>query len=232
MWIYLNKKVSIPNGLKLNHISWEHYHGWIACGGEGGLLKVLKLETKTDANQRGVTAPTSLEFNQGLGGHMGKESKDQQPSSVMRVSWNEENEKLTSCDANGLIIVWYFNKQKKEWDEEMLNNRENAIVRDLKWSSDGQKICIVYDDGKYSLERKNDSKHFAGAVIVGGVDGNRNWGKALKVQLTHVEWSPDARYLLFGTSNGEVWLFDSNSGIKLVRLNSGRLGIYCEIYHH
>ncbi|KAF0983873.1 hypothetical protein FDP41_007788 [Naegleria fowleri] len=204
MWIYLNKKVSIPNGLKLNHISWEHYHGWIACGGEGGLLKVLKLETKTDANQRGVTAPTSLEFNQGLGGHMGKESKDQQPSSVMRVSWNEENEKLTSCDANGLIIVWYFNKQKKEWDEEMLNNRENAIVRDLKWSSDGQKICIVYDDG---------------AVIVGGVDGNRNWGKALKVQLTHVEWSPDARYLLFGTSNGEVWLFDSNSGIKLHSIN-------------
>ncbi|EFC45890.1 hypothetical protein NAEGRDRAFT_32701 [Naegleria gruberi] len=204
MWVYLNKKVSIPNGLKLNHISWNGYHGWIACGGENGLLKVLKLETKADINQRGVTAPTSLEFNQTLAGHSGKESKDQLPSNVMRVSWNEENEKLTSSDASGLIIVWNYNKQKKEWEEEMLNNREKSVVKDLKWSSDGQKICIVYDDG---------------AVIVGGVDGNRNWGKSLKTQLVNVEWSPDARYLLFGTGNGEVWLFDANSGIKLVNMN-------------
>jgi len=48
------------------------------------------------------------------------------------------------------------------------------------------------------------------------VDGNRNWGKALKVQLSSIEWSPDARYLLFGTTNGEVWKFDAFSGIKLV----------------
>lgn len=59
---------------------------------------------------------------------------------------------------------------------------------------------------------------FKGAVIVGGVDGNRNWGKSLKTQLVNVEWSPDARYLLFGTGNGEVWLFDANSGIKLVSI--------------
>ena len=148
MWVYLNKKVSIPNGLKINHISWNGYHGWIACGGENGLLKVLKLETKADIHQRGVTAPTTLEFNQTLPGHSGKESKDKLPSNVMKVSWNEENEKLTSSDANGLIIVWSYNKQKKEWEEEMLNNREKSVVKDLKWSSDGQKICIVYDDGK------------------------------------------------------------------------------------
>jgi hypothetical protein len=38
------------------------------------------------------------------------------------------------------------------------------------------KICIVYEDG---------------AVIVGSVDGNRLWGKELKVTLAFVEWSPD-----------------------------------------
>ena len=152
MWVYLNKKVSIPNGLRLNHISWDGYRGWIACGGEGGLLKVLKLETKADSGaHRGVTAPTTLEFNQTLGGHSGKDTKDNQPSNVLKVSWNEESEKLTSSDANGLIIVWNYNKQKKEWDEEMLNNRDKSTVKDLKWSGDGQKICIVYEDGKSEI---------------------------------------------------------------------------------
>lgn len=35
----------------------------------------------------------------------------------------------------------------------------------MKWNAEGQKICIVYEDG---------------AVIVGSVDGNRIWGKDLK----------------------------------------------------
>ncbi|KAL9655557.1 hypothetical protein ABK040_002224 [Willaertia magna] len=197
MWVYLNKKVSIPNGLRLNNISWNGYHGWIACAGEQGLLKVLKLETKSDSHHRGVTAPTTLEFNQTLYGHIAKNKVDQ--SQVFKVCWNEEHDKLTSSDANGLIIVWMYKKHKKEWIADMENNRD-TVVNDFKWSSDGQKICIVYEDG---------------AVIVGSVGGDRNWGKSLMVKLTSVEWSPDGRYLLFGTAGGEVWLVDSNSGAKL-----------------
>ena len=41
-----------------------------------------------------------------------------------------------------------------------------SVVRAMKWTADGQKICIVYEDG---------------AVIVGSVDGNRLWGKDLSV---------------------------------------------------
>ena len=61
-----------------------------------------------------------------------------------------------------------------QWYEEMINNRNKSVVRDMKWNADGQKICIVYEDG---------------AVIVGGVDGNRLWGKELKMELTHVSGS-------------------------------------------
>ena len=43
----------------------------------------------------------------------------------------------------------------------------------MAWNADGQKICIVYEDG---------------AVIVGSVDGNRIWGKELRgTQLAFVE---------------------------------------------
>ena len=47
------------------------------------------------------------------------------------------------------------------------------MVRSMGWNADGQKICIVYEDG---------------AVIVGSVDGNRIWGKELRgTQLAFVE---------------------------------------------
>lgn len=56
----------------------------------------------------------------------------------------------------------------------MINNRNKSVVRDMKWTPDGQKICIVYEDG---------------AVIVGSVDGNRLWGKELSLTLALVRTS-------------------------------------------
>lgn len=38
----------------------------------------------------------------------------------------------------------------------MINNRNKSVVRSMSWNADGEKICIVYEDG---------------AVIVGSVDG-------------------------------------------------------------
>jgi WD repeat-containing protein 35 len=83
---------------------------------------------------------------------------------------------------------------KGMWLEEMINNRNKSIVRDMKWTADGQKICIVYEDG---------------AVIVGSVDGNRLWGKELEIGLRFVEWSPDSRHIMFVTRESEIFLFDS-----------------------
>ncbi len=50
-----------------------------------------------------------------------------------------------------------------------------------------------------------------GAVILGSVDGNRVWGKDLRgMQLTHVQWSPDSKVILFGNNKGEVHIYDSH----------------------
>ena len=40
-------QIAIPNNTKLKYVSWNKDQGYIACGGEEGLLKVLKLETAT-----------------------------------------------------------------------------------------------------------------------------------------------------------------------------------------
>ena len=76
----------------------------------------------------------------------------------------------------------------------------------MKWTSNGEKICIIYEDG---------------AVIVGSVDGNRLWGKELGLTLCLVEWSPDGRLILFCTPQ-VGWL--GLLGDKAVRLIEGYVG--------
>ncbi|KAJ3392142.1 WD repeat-containing protein 35 [Lobulomyces angularis] len=215
MFVYLSKKIAIPNNVRLCSIAWNNDQGWIACGGEDGLLKVLKLEQNTAnqstlpsiaASERRISnsqnvnnptsptlqnsqeqqsAPSNLTMNQTLEGHKG---------GVVVSTWNTQHRKLTTSDSMGLIIVWIL--YKGVWYEEMINNRNKSVVTDMHWNRDGQKICIVYEDG---------------AVIVGSVDGNRLWGKDLKGQtLTNVQWSPDSKSILFGTATGELLLYDMN----------------------
>eukprot|EP00397_Hematodinium_sp_SG-2012_P004975 GEMP01004991.1.p1 GENE.GEMP01004991.1~~GEMP01004991.1.p1 ORF type:complete len:1182 (+),score=262.89 GEMP01004991.1:170-3715(+) len=194
MFVYLSKKIAIPHNLSLNIVCWNLAQGWIACGGEKGLLKVLKLESVVEARER--TSASNLSMNQTLEGHRGN---------VMVVTWNENFRKLTTSDQNGLIIVWMLHRGI--WFEEMINNRNRSVVRDMKWTCDGQRICIVYEDG---------------AVIVGTVDGQRLWGKEIQeVQLSFVEWCPDSKNLLFCTVNGEVHVYDPEG------VFSHRIPIYC-----
>lgn len=173
----------------------------MAVGGEDGLLKVLKLDQAsgtgaTDPNaipNRGLAAPSNLSMNQTLEGHKG--------AAVQVVTWNEKQHKLTSSDRDGVIMVWML--YKGAWYEEMTNDRKKSTVKGMAWTADGQKICIVYEDG---------------AIIVGSVDGNRIWGKELKnTALTGVQWSPDGRLLLFSIRSGELHLYD-NQGTFVMKL--------------
>lgn len=64
MFIYLNKKIAIPNGVKLRCCQWNAEEGWIACGGESGMLKVLKLESAGKGKERGIAGTSNLTMNQ------------------------------------------------------------------------------------------------------------------------------------------------------------------------
>ncbi|XP_069964881.1 WD repeat-containing protein 35 isoform X2 [Bactrocera oleae] len=194
MFVYLSKKIAIPNNVKLNCIAWNKEHGYIAVAGSEGLLKVLKLEQASSGPNKGnLAAVSNLSMNQTLDGH--KEG-------VKVVTWNESQQKLTSSDLNGVIMVWMI--YKGSWYEEMTNDRKKSTVNSMCWTSDGAKICIVYEDG---------------AIIVGSVDGNRIWGKELRnTHLTSVQWSPDNRLILFGLANGECHLYD-NQGNFAMKLN-------------
>ena len=47
--------------------------------------------------------------------------------------------------SQGLITVWMVHNNM--WFEEMVNNRNKSVVKDMKWTPDGSKICIIYEDG-------------------------------------------------------------------------------------
>ncbi len=76
-------------------------------------LQVLKLESLL-SSQTGdaAAAGSNLTMNQTLEGHQ---------APVMVAAWNDAHSKLTTSDANGLIIVWILHKGM--WFEEMINNR-------------------------------------------------------------------------------------------------------------
>ncbi|KAJ3217131.1 WD repeat-containing protein 35 [Dinochytrium kinnereticum] len=91
MFVFLSKKIAIPNGVKLRTVAWNNDQGWIACGGEEGLLKVLKLEPSPNVvapgappdaggNRRpgeNLTVSSNLSMNQTLEGHSGEAELNQ-----------------------------------------------------------------------------------------------------------------------------------------------------------
>ena len=108
------------------------------------------------------TSNKSLVVNESLEGHTGE---------IACITWNDLFNKLTTADSNGKIVVWI--NYEGQWCEEMVNKRDNTVVTGMKWSSDGQHICIIYNDG---------------VIIMGSLEGNRVWVKELKnTVLTNIE---------------------------------------------
>ncbi|XP_003375030.1 conserved hypothetical protein [Trichinella spiralis] len=211
MFTYISKKISIPNNTQLMCISWNHTDDYIACGGDRGLLKVIQLSTSAKQLDNTATGQSDVALNQTLEGHSG---------SIKVIVWNEKHQKLTTADDRGYINVWVLHNgigiinlcflclrifigkiesNSGVWYEEMINSRNKSTVNSMKWSKDGNKICIAYNDGM---------------VIVGSVDGNRLWSAEIKHSIVAVEWSPRDKLILLGASSGEIYVYDCKGNFQ------------------
>lgn len=114
--------------MTLHSLAWHGSEGWIACGGEEGLLRILRLD--------GEEAGPGAAMNQALSGHTGL---------VTACRWNEAAQKVTTTDSAGLTVVWVLDSGM--WVADMRNEVTGAPVADLQWSSDGVRIALASGDG-------------------------------------------------------------------------------------
>lgn len=188
----------MTNNVKVTSVAWSYDHGFIAVGGEDGIVRTVKVDPAGGVSSS-HQASKNISVNQELAGHK---------SPIAMCIWNEIHQKLTTCDEHGLIIVWVL--YKSLWVEEMVNDRqEDASVTGLSWSPDGSLIAILYEDG---------------AMIIGSVEGQRVWGKDHKCRCQGIQWSPDSRLLLVGTNDAIIVYDDKghNTG-KVPIMTTSRL---------
>ncbi|KAI6210654.1 WD repeat-containing protein 35 [Aphelenchoides besseyi] len=182
-YVFLTKKIAIAGSKELCCIAWSKNKGHIAIGGDEGSLRVLQLPSEGEKLLKGPYKAFSH-----LEGHTTS-------AKVTLACWNEVHQKLATSDDAGLIIVWMSHATEDTWFEEMINNRQKSSVVALKWSNNGSKIAIGYEDGQ---------------VIVGSVDGNRMWSKDIATQLTCLTWNFNDMILLLGLIDGDVHGYDMN----------------------
>ena len=121
--------------------------------------------------------------------------------SINLITWNISYNKLTTVDTEGALVVW-SNKNGK-FETQMVNNREESFIKDVKWSKNGEFICFIYDDGQ---------------IYSGLVDGSHEWFKELEEGISFVEFSPDNKKILISKKKENIFIFSIN-GEQIGKLN-------------
>ena len=206
MYCSIIKKTKLTNEEKLLKFSSNISKELLAIGGTKGFVQILSYPTKREQ----ISLKDSLKFSyidlsQKLIYHK---------SNVSIILWNEKKEKLTTCDENGIIVIWYLKNEK--WETQMINNRKKSIVSDIKWSKQGNYICFSYLDGH---------------AILGSVEGERKWGEDFNNTIYIIEFTNNEKNILFacenydilivslnGTQIGKIELENSLINIKIVSL--------------
>ncbi|KAK2962785.1 putative WD40 repeat protein [Blattamonas nauphoetae] len=129
VYVFLHKKVEIPEKIPLHGVSWNYSTGNIAVAGGGGMLKILDMDPDVAAG-KGLRSITPL---------------DRHKAPVRLLSWNERLARLATGDDSGLVVIWL--NQKGKWVEEMSTSRGKTPVSLLRWSPNCKSILMGYKDG-------------------------------------------------------------------------------------
>ena len=114
-------------------------------------------------------------------------------SSISLISWNKIYNKITTVDTDGVLIVW--KKINGIFNIEMVNNRQESFIKDIKWSKNGEYICFIYEDGQ---------------IFTGLVNGNHDWYNCAEPGLNFVEFSPDNKKILISKKKEKIFIFSIN----------------------
>ena len=185
----LLRRINIQRSEHLSKIGINQKSNFFCIGDSKGFLQVInypQIEAQTQPSNRDESFSQKQNCFQYI-------SNLKHKGSINLISWNIPYNKLTTVDMEGSLVVW--KKKNGIFDIEMVNNREESFLRDVKWSKDGEYICFIYDDGQ---------------IYTGLVDGNHEWNTEVDKGLMFVEFSPDNQKILISKKKELIYIFSIN----------------------
>ncbi|KAL0238794.1 hypothetical protein PCE1_004486 [Barthelona sp. PCE] len=132
MYVYLAKKVRMPDGVHISTMSWHSFHSSLAIGGDN-LLKILYISDNI-SDRDFVKSTVTLDGHNDV---------------VDTLAWCNKRQTLLTSDTDGLVVTWGVSKG--DWFMQY-SNLNSATLIDACWSPLGNRICMIYDDGSIVLE--------------------------------------------------------------------------------
>ena len=110
---------------------------------------------------------------------------------ITTLTWSENGKHLGSGDSTGKIA--FFTKKDRGWKNTVANSSVQSSVNAIAFSKNSKVAAIAYQDGTCACV---------------SIDGSLNWSNMMRQVIEYVEWSPNSKVLLCGTSFGEVIIVD------------------------
>ena len=195
----LLRRINIQRSEQLSKIGINPKTNFFCIGDSKGFLQIInypKIEAQPQPNNREESYSQKYNCFQYI-------QNNHHHGSINLITWNIHFNKLTTVDSDGSLVVW--KKKNDIFDTEMVNNREESFIKDVKWSKNGEHICFIYDDGQ---------------IFTGLVDGNHEWYTYLDKGLAFVEFSPDNKKILIAKKKGNIYIFSIN-GQQIGEINMG-----------
>ena len=182
----LLRRINIQRSEQLSKICLNQKTNFICIGDSKGFLQVINYP-QIEAQTQPISREESFSQRQNCFQYI---QNTHHHGSINLISWNINYNKLTTVDLEGTLIVW--TKKNGVFDKEMVNNREESYIKDVKWSKNGEYICFIYDDGQ---------------IFTGLVNGQHEWYNSLQKKLAFVEFSPDNKKILISEKKENIYIF-------------------------
>ena len=193
----LLRKINIQRSDQLTKICINQKTNFICIGDSKGFLQVINYP-QIESQTLPISREESFSQRQNCFQYI---ENNHHHGSINLITWNISYNKLTTVDSEGALVVW--NKKNGKFETQMVNNREESFIKDVKWSKNGEFICFIYDDGQ---------------IFAGLVDGSHEWFKEFEEGISFVEFSPDNKKILISKKKENIFIFSIN-GEQIGKLN-------------
>ena len=182
----LLRKINIQRSDQLSKICINQKTNFICIGDSKGVLQVINYP-QIESQTLPISREESFSQRQNCFQYI---ENNHHHGSINLITWNISYNKLTSVDTEGTLVVW--NKKNGKFETQMVNNREESFIKDVKWSKNGEFICFIYDDGQ---------------IFAGLVDGSPEWFKECEEGISFLEFSPDNKKILISKKKRKYFYF-------------------------